>query len=180
MLTQAQTEAQTALTLANDTQFIESRWRANDVLAQVALAASTPAIERAEQYLQAAVAILEALRASLLAAELSDTLLENEDCLAVYARLARLLQRQGRAADLDTFLEQTGWPPLIALIAVESAFCPFPIVRSDMTPVTDDEQAVEAARSCALLPTAPEPEQKMPMRMSFNPNCKMDAAQLSC
>ncbi len=124
LLAQAQIEAQTALTLANDTQFIESRWRANDVLAQIALAAPTPATERAEQHLQAAVAILEALRTSLLAADLSDTLLENEDCLAVYARLARLLRQQGRATELNSFLEQAGWPPLNDMIAVESDSAP--------------------------------------------------------
>lgn len=121
LLSQAQTEAQTGLTLADETQFVETRWRANDVLAQIALVAPNPDEKRAEQHLRTAIATLDALRASLLAADLSDTLLENEDCVAVYARLARLLLRQGRAAELNAFLEQAGWPPLDDLIAVENA-----------------------------------------------------------
>ncbi len=41
-----------------------------------------------------------------------------------------------------------------------------------MTPVTDDEPTVKGARRCALPPTAPEPEQNMPMNMSFTPAAK--------
>ena len=55
-------------------------------------------------------AILEALRDALRRAGIFDTLLENADCIAVYALTAERLPQ----AEAQAFLEQTGWPPLTA------------------------------------------------------------------
>src|SRR5262249_38397238 len=98
---------------------VEATWRAQDVLARLALTQTPPDNAEAEQRLQAALGVLEALRASLRDAGIADTLLENDDCVAVYARLARLLRQTRREAEALAFLEQAGWPPLAARLDAE-------------------------------------------------------------
>ena len=107
---QAREQAFAALELAEVTGIFETRWRANDVLARAALL--TGDVQEAEARLHIAVSALGALRENLLAADVADTLLENEDCQSVYARLADLLLQSGRRQEAAAFLEQTGWPPL--------------------------------------------------------------------
>lgn len=114
-LEQAHREAAAALELAQTTGFVESLWRARDVLARIALAEGS--LQEAETNLRAAIVTLEGLRAQLLAAGVPDTLLENADCLDVYAHLVTLLNRNDRRTEAAAFLEQTGWPPLAARIA---------------------------------------------------------------
>jgi transcriptional regulator with XRE-family HTH domain len=120
-LAEARNQAQTALTMAQEIELVEGQWRANALLAALTLDAETPNLADGESYLRAAIAILDSLRAELVEAGLSDTLLENEECAAVYVRLAQLLTQSGRTADASAFLEQTGWPPLAARLAVEPA-----------------------------------------------------------
>jgi transcriptional regulator with XRE-family HTH domain len=108
----ARQEAETALALAHDTDYVEALWRSHDVLAGLALEGPAANSVVAETELRAAVAILEPLRSGLIAAGIPDTLLENADCAAVYERLARLLFRTGRADEAVAFLDQAGWPPL--------------------------------------------------------------------
>ena len=115
MVGEAQQQAFAALELAELTGFFETRWRTNDVLARAALLRGD--IQEAEGRLQNAVVALEEMRGSLLAADVADTLLENEDCQSVYARLTQLFLQSGRAQDAADFLEQTGWPPLTSRFA---------------------------------------------------------------
>ena len=96
------------------TGFVEAQWRALDTLARITLAEGN--LPEAETHLRASIATLEGLRAHLLAAGVPDTLLENADCLDVYARLAILLNQTDRQAESAAFLEHTGWPPLAARI----------------------------------------------------------------
>lgn len=112
---QAEREAETALILADATGYTETYWRAYDT--QAGLAILRGDVVQAEAKLRASVAILEKLRAELLAADVPDTLLENEDCQNVYARLTQLILENGRAQDAAAFLEQVGWPPLTARFA---------------------------------------------------------------
>ena len=111
---QIRQEAKLALDLAAATDFVETRWRAQSVLGLLARLENK--MSEAENHLRAAVTVLEELRAELLSAGLTDTLLENEDCRSIYAHLARLLQEAGQATDAEAFLEQTGWPPLDAQV----------------------------------------------------------------
>jgi tetratricopeptide (TPR) repeat protein len=118
-LAAARREAEAAVEIARELEMIEARWRAHDALAQLALAERPASLAAAEGALRAAIADLERLRAALIEAGLPDTLLENEDCVAVYGRLARVLRQSGRAEEAEALLEQTGWPPLTARLAVE-------------------------------------------------------------
>lgn len=112
--------AQTALELAESLELIEARWRANDLLGRLALESQPPQNEEIEMYLRRTVELLEALRAELRNAGAPDTLLENADCLAVYARLARWLRQNERENAVGELLEQAGWPPLNRLIAPDA------------------------------------------------------------
>ncbi len=111
---QARQEAVLALELAADTGLVETRWRAQSTLGLLARRENN--VLEAETQLRAAVAVLESLRAELLASGLTDTLLENEDCRRVYADLALLLRETGRADAVAVFLDQAGWPPLTAQV----------------------------------------------------------------
>ena len=113
-LAQARNEAATARTLAQELGMVEALWRAQDILAQITLQEQPNSAAEGESLLRAAVASLEALRTALIEAGIPDTLLENADCAAVYTRLLRLLRQNGREEEANTFLEQTGWPPLAA------------------------------------------------------------------
>lgn len=117
-LAEAQQEATAALEIARDIELTEGIWRALDALASLQLAAN-PVNTAAEAPLREAIGVLEGLRAALIEAGIPDTLLENEDCLAVYERLARLLRQSGRAEEAATLLDQTGWPPLTARSTAE-------------------------------------------------------------
>jgi tetratricopeptide (TPR) repeat protein len=121
LLTQTRQEALTALQSAEALGLSEARWRALATLAALALRASPPDSAEAETRLRAALPILEGLRAALREAGIPDTLLENEECAAVYEQLVRLLRQSGRAEEAETFLEQTGWPPLTARLAAGEA-----------------------------------------------------------
>lgn len=117
---EARTQAQAALTLAEELELVEGQWRSHALLAALALEAATPNLPEAETHLRAAIGVLDSLRAALVEAGLSDTLLENEECAALYVRLARLLNQSGRADEANAFLEQTGWPPLAARLAADT------------------------------------------------------------
>lgn len=114
-----QREARAALDAAEDIGLTESRWRSRDALAQVLLRQEPTNSAQSENMLREAIEILESLRAALNEAGIPDTLLENEDCSAVYGRLARLLRQTGKTAEATELLEQTGWPPLTDLLTAE-------------------------------------------------------------
>lgn len=108
----ARREAELALGLAQNTEAVEPNWRAHERLALLALSEESPDLEAAETHLRAAISLLDALRAGLIEAGLADTLLENSDCLALYERLALLFVQADRISEAESFLDQTGWPPL--------------------------------------------------------------------
>ncbi|HLJ56401.1 MAG TPA: hypothetical protein VKT77_15285, partial [Chthonomonadaceae bacterium] len=120
MLERAETEAETALRIAEELGLAEGIWRANGTLARIA-ALRGEDVARQETPLRAAIATVESLRAALTEAGIPDTLLENHDCAALYVRLARLLHSSGRAQETTDLLDQTGWPPLAAQLASEWA-----------------------------------------------------------
>jgi tetratricopeptide (TPR) repeat protein len=119
-LSLARTEAEAAVALADSLELIEGRWRARFTLAQILLDRSPTETAEAKIALQEAVVLLESLRAALIATGIPDTLLENEECLAVYARLIRLLRQSGRLAEAEAMLERAGWPPLNAILAADT------------------------------------------------------------
>jgi tetratricopeptide (TPR) repeat protein len=118
---QAVEEARTALRIAEELGLVEARWRAQAALASLALQSSPPDSAEAETHLRAAIAVLEGLRGALREAGIPDTLLENEECAAIYAALGRLLRQSGRADEAAALLDQTGWPPLTARLAEDGA-----------------------------------------------------------
>lgn len=117
-------EAQSALNLAASTGFIESRWRAYDILGRLDLAAGE--VQQAEEDYRSAINILESLRERLLMAGVPDTVLENADCQNVYVHLTQLLMGSERVQEAVTFLEQTGWPPLTARFSAALRVLPAP------------------------------------------------------
>ncbi len=64
--------------------------------------------------LQRAIAIVEAGRKGLITAGIVDTVLENDAFLRLYKLLVTALSSQHKESDLQGFLEETGWPPLVA------------------------------------------------------------------
>ena len=116
----ARSEAEAAVALADSVELIEGRWRARVTLAQILLNRSPNESAAAEIALREAVALLESLRSALIETGIPDTLLENEDCIAVYVLLIQLLLRSGRTADAQETVEQAGWPPLNARLAAET------------------------------------------------------------
>ena len=117
-LRQSAEEAQIALRIAEDIGLVEVRWRANGLLARIAADASSDTATQ-EGLLRNAVSILETLRAALTEAGIPDTLLENDDCAAIYVRLAQLLHASGRLRETADLLEQIGWPPLTEQLNAE-------------------------------------------------------------
>lgn len=113
----ARDEAQAALEIARSIDLIEGQWRAHGLLATLAREEGLGQGANGERHLRQAVELLERLRDDLKEAGLPDTLLENEECVAVYALLAEVLAEGGRDEEVRTFLEQTGWPPLSARFA---------------------------------------------------------------
>ena len=114
LLAEALVQAQNARTIADEIEFSEARWRVRDLLARLSLRQDAAQTGAALTLLRESIALLEALRADIRAADLSDTLLENEECLALYTRYARLLRESGQETEAQAFLEQAGWPPLTA------------------------------------------------------------------
>ncbi len=114
-LERARAEARVALDLANGTDFVEACWRSQYLLGRIEEVAGN--MGQAEEHYLAAIGVFEALRSGLIQAGLPDTLLENDDCLAVYEALIRLLLTAKRAADAGRWLDQAGWPPLSARLA---------------------------------------------------------------
>jgi tetratricopeptide (TPR) repeat protein len=112
----ARGEAEVALAQADSLALIEGQWRARYTLAQILLEGDIDA-ELAEAVLIEAVALLESLRAALIETGIPDTLLENEECIAVYVRVIQLIRQSGRTREADALLEQAGWPPLNARVA---------------------------------------------------------------
>jgi tetratricopeptide (TPR) repeat protein len=110
----ARSEAEAAIVLADSLELIEGRWRARFTLAQILRVGAPAEAAVAESALREAVALLESLRAALIETGIPDTLLENEDCIAVYLLLIQLLRQSGRTNEADDALEQAGWPPLNA------------------------------------------------------------------
>jgi len=123
---QARSEAEAALSLADSLELIEGRWRARFILAQILVSSAPAETAAAETALREAIALLESLRAALIETGIPDTLLENEDCIAVYVYLIQLLRQQGRAAEAAAVLEQAGWPPLNARLLVATEPLPPP------------------------------------------------------
>src|SRR5579884_1101954 len=118
-LAHSRQEAAAALQVAEELGLVEPRWRTHACLAQLAMQEGSDDLG-AEAGLRAAVSVLEALRAALREAGIPDTLLENEECAAVYAHLARLLRRSGREEEAEAFLDQAGWPPLLVQLAAST------------------------------------------------------------
>ncbi len=116
----ARTEAEAAIALADSLELIEGRWRARFTLAQILLNSAPDSFAAAEIALREAIALLESLRSALIETGIPDTLLENEDCIAVYVRLIQFLRQSGRTAEADAVLEQAGWPPLNARLLTAS------------------------------------------------------------
>jgi tetratricopeptide (TPR) repeat protein len=116
-ITQAEQEATHALQIAQAQNQTEAIWRASDLLAEIALRKQNP-IE-AEALLRGAIHEIEALRGQLRQADIPDSLLENTDTLAVYARLASLLREQKGEDSVNELLEQTGWFPLTTRFTTE-------------------------------------------------------------
>lgn len=113
ILRQAQEHAERSLALAQETGFLEAMWRAHHLLALLGLDRAAPNLQEVEEHWNQAIRLLNQLRSALQEAQLPDTLLENEDCLAVYAGYANLLLSQNRRQEREAFLEQTSWPPLL-------------------------------------------------------------------
>lgn len=116
----ARQEAAAALAIAEELEFVEGRWRAHEMQARLTFMEGPNGLAAAESHLRASVAILETLRAALIEAGIPDALLENEDCVRVYSQLAQLLRQQGRDEEAESFLDQTGWPPLVARLATDA------------------------------------------------------------
>lgn len=104
-----------ALTISEEIGLAEGRWRAKALLAGL-----TKPSEQ-ENLLREAVEVLETLRNGLLEAGIPDTLLENDDCQAVYRSLVHSLEATHGIQAADQFLEQTGWPPLTEAVQKERA-----------------------------------------------------------
>ena len=123
----ARLEAEAAIALADSLDLIEGRWRGRYALAQILLNRSPEEAAIAETALREAVALLESLRAALIETGIPDTLLENEDCIAVYVRLIQVVRQAARTSEADAIQEQAGWPPLNArLVADTDMAAPFP------------------------------------------------------
>lgn len=118
-LATARQEAAAALDIAADIGLTEGRWRAEAVMGTIAVLESDSA--RAIHHLHKAVEALEGLRVQLRSTGLPDTLLENDDCAAIYLQLARLMRDAGQTDELTAFLDATGWPPLTARIGEVAA-----------------------------------------------------------
>lgn len=124
----ARREAEAAIALSDSVDLIEGRWRARYTLAQILLSSAGEA-GLAETALREAVALLESLRAALIETGIPDTLLENEDCIAVYVGLIQLLRQSERMAEAEAMLDQAGWPPLNARLAAGTDMATPPLPR---------------------------------------------------
>lgn len=114
--------ANSALNLAQTIGLAEGKWRAHALLASARDSAgeASPDTDAVVQ-LKAAAGVMDGLRAELVEAGISDTLLENEDCLETYAELIRRIRKAGDAAEADALLEQAGWLPLELRLSSEPA-----------------------------------------------------------
>jgi tetratricopeptide (TPR) repeat protein len=102
-----------ALSLAETIGLAEGKWRAHSIIASVVESnGATAGNSEAISQLKAAAVVLDGLRAELVDAGIADTLLEDEECLEVYAELIRRIRGTGNTAAADTLLEQVGWLPL--------------------------------------------------------------------
>ncbi len=118
MLARLRDSIQMALSLATSISFSEGIWRANHILGRLYLREVPQNTELAEQSLRSAIFQLSVLRNQLLDIGLSDTLLENRDCLAVYIDFFALLNTKN-PEESAKFIEESAWPPLEALAAKE-------------------------------------------------------------
>ena len=101
--------ANSALNLAQTMGLSEGLWRAHAIHAS---AGGNAGDSEAIVQLNAATGVMDRLRAELVEAGIADTLLENEDCLEIYAELIRRIRKASGAASAETLLEQVGWLPL--------------------------------------------------------------------
>ncbi len=69
---------------------------------------------RQQEVLERAIAIIELGRKGLIGASIIDTVLENDTFFRLYKRLANAYSLQNKESQLQSFLEETGWPPLLA------------------------------------------------------------------
>jgi hypothetical protein len=72
--------------------------------------------EVALQYSERAASLIGAVRAELVDTGIPDTVLENDDRLAVFALHARLLMEAGRMTESQAFVQQAAWPPLLDVV----------------------------------------------------------------
>ncbi len=102
-----------ALKQAQSTSYCDAVVHATAVLCRL------PDVELARQQdvLQQAITLLEAGRKGLLAASIIDSILENDTFLRLYKRLAEVYIAQNKQTELQSFLEETGWPPLVSWAA---------------------------------------------------------------
>ena len=116
LLAQTAEHARIAQTLADETEFVEGRWRSRELQARIALRQNSAETETALRFLRESVELLERLRAELRESDAADTLLENEEAFHLYRRYAELMRLNGQEDAMQAFLERTGWPPLTAAL----------------------------------------------------------------
>ena len=119
-LAQAAEHARIAQNLADETEFIEGRWRSRELQARIVLRRNPAQSEAALGFLRESVELLEGLRGELRESD-ADTLLENEEAFNLCYRYADLLRLNGQQDALRAFLERTGWPPLTAALSETDA-----------------------------------------------------------
>lgn len=95
--------ARQALELAQNLSLSEGIWRSGALLGT---------LEQSVEPFGVSIDVLEGLRAQLQDADIPDTLLENEECLVVYADYIAVLRRFAEETEVRNVLEQAGWPPL--------------------------------------------------------------------
>ena len=105
-----------ALEISQELGICPLNWEVNGLLARVNYLDATSGPEVALQYSERAVSLIGAVRSELVEAGIPDTVLENDDRLAVYALHARLLMELGRMKESESLVQQAAWPPLLDLI----------------------------------------------------------------
>ncbi len=118
--------ANSALSMAETIGLAEGKWRAHAILGSGANSGSRSGAETSVDsgeimHFRASVEVLDGLRTELVESGLADTLLENEECLEIYAELIRRMRIAGDSVSADALLEQVGWLPLELRLSSEPA-----------------------------------------------------------
>lgn len=106
--------AKTAVRLAEETALKPVIWLADALVARANDTLQPPDKEAALNAAARAVEAIEGVRTDLRDAGIADTMLEDRQRLAVYRLRADLLRELGREEEADAFVENAGWPPLMA------------------------------------------------------------------